>query len=534
MKKTAKDSIFIDVNGSYGKSATGNSEFPEIRNRLQFMNRLGIGMSLVWNTESRQNHALSSNQKMIEEIERTPNAKGRIVPALSVSGLMTYERDGIKTLRQQMITGDTCALRFVNVFGRLTLCQLEPIIKGIADLKPFIVMRYDETNIQDILEFTSLFPKIPLVLTEVMWGPCITVFDLMRRRKNILADNSWLHTFGAVEQVVKHFGAERLVFGTGYKSHGAASMTQLIRSEITEDKRQLAMNGNMKRLLGLKKAGKGLSFISPRPANSLWERCLSGKTLGVDIVDAHFHLGPSGGYVLKNQEEGSQVKPALKVMDSLGIQTVVVSGMQALLGEAVSGNDLLENVLRPHSDRFKGYLGFNPFYAEELIRHFDRYFSGSFFVGFKTLCDYWKVPITDSRFTPMWEYANRHRLPVLMHTWAGNFDSPAMCKDLVRKYPDISFIFGHSGGSDAGRLEVEALAPGNSNVYLEWCGSFCGTRMWEETLGKVSCKQVVFGTDAIAHDIYWELGRLLSLDVPDATLIPILGQNMRRILSLRR
>ena len=148
----------IDVNASFGKSATGASEFPGIRDRLDFMDRLGIGTSLVWNTESRQNHALSSNQKLIDEIARTPTAHGRIIPALTISGLMQYERDGILTLKRQMIAGKTRALRFVNVFTSLTLCQLEPVIRGIARLKPFIIMRHGESNTQDILEFTAMFP----------------------------------------------------------------------------------------------------------------------------------------------------------------------------------------------------------------------------------------------------------------------------------------------------------------------------------------------------------------------------------------
>jgi hypothetical protein len=42
------------------------------------------------------------------------------------------------------------------------------------------------------------------------------------------------------------------------------------------------------------------------------------------------------------------------------------------------------------------------------------------------------------------------------------------------------------------------------------------------------------GTDAMAHEINWELARLLSLDVSDKVLIPILGGNMRRILAMRR
>jgi predicted TIM-barrel fold metal-dependent hydrolase len=345
-------------------------------------------------------------------------------------------------------------------------------------------------------------------------------------------DNSWLHSFGAVEQAVEHFGAERLVFGTGYKSHGGAAIVQLARANITEKERELTMHGNLERLLGLKGNAKAAPVQSAKPADSLWERCLSGHELGVDIVDAHFHLGPSGGYVLKDHEENSQVKPALKVMDSLGIQTAIVSGMQALLGEAVEGNNLLEKVLLPNSDRFKGYLGFNPFYADGLVGNFDRYFSGPFFLGFKTLCGYWGVKTNDQRFKPMWVYANRHRLPILHHTWGK--DDIVNLNDVARKYPQAHFLLGHSGGSEDGRREAETLTRKNPNVYLEWCGSFCNALSWEETLRNVSPKQIVFGTDAMAHDIYWEIGRLLSLDVSDKTLLPILGQNMRRILAQRR
>ena len=527
-----KSLALFDVNAFVGKGAIGETEFPELQDRLAFMDRLGISMSLVWNSNARQNHALSSNQELLNEIARTPRAKGRIIPALAVSGLLHYERNGTQTLRRQMLAGGTRALRFVNVFGRLTLGQLEPVIRGIATLNPFIIMRHDESRVDDILDFTAMFPDIPVVLTEVTWGPCIIVFDLMRRRKNILVDNSWLHSYGAIELVVKHFGAERLVFGTGCKSHGGAAIAQLARAGLTEQDRQQIMHGNLERLLGLKGAAKAAPVRSAKPAASLWERCLAGKTLGVDLVDAHFHLGPSGGYVLKDQEERSQVKPALKVMDALGMRTVVVSGFQAILGEPVAGNDLLEKVLRSHADRFKGYLGFNPFYAAALISNFDRYFSKPFFVGFKTLCGYWGVKTNDPRFKPMWAYANRHRLPILNHTWGK--DDIRLLGDVVKKYPQAHFLLGHSGGTDDGREEAEILAQKNPNVYLEWCGSFCTPASWEKTLQRVSPRQVVFGTDAMAHDIYWELGRLLSLDVPDNILIPILGQNMRLILATRR
>jgi len=524
--------ILFDVNASVGKSATGASEFPEVRDRLAFMDRLGIGAALVWNTEATQNHALSSNRNLIEEIARTPKAEGRIVPALAVSGLMAYERNGIRALARQMREGGTRALRFVSVFRRLSLCQMEPVMRGLAGLRPFLVLRHDETTAQDILDFTARFPDIPVVLTEVMWGNCITVFDLMRQRKNLCVDNSWLHSYGAVEQVVEHFGADRLLFGTGYRSHGGAAIAQLMRAGLAERDRQLVLHGNLERLLGLRGAA-GVAPVRPaKPADSLWSRCLAGKPLGVDLVDAHVHLGPSAGYVLKNQGEESQVAPALAAMDSLGMRTALVSGMQAICGDPVDGNAVLEKILLPHAGRFQGYLGFNPFYADALVRQFGRYFSGPFFAGFKTLCGYWGVKTDDRRFKPMWAYADRHRLPILNHTWGE--DDVGRLGRVAARYPRAHFLIGHSGGTLEGRRAAESVVRRRRNVYLEWCGSFCNPVLWEDTLGRVNPRQVVFGTDAMAHDIYWELGRLLSLDVPDEPLVPILGGTMRRLLGLRR
>ncbi len=503
----SKDLVLFDMNGSFGKRASGQPDVPTVRERLAHMNRLGISASLLWNVESSQGHALSCNKRIIDEIHNTPGAEGRVIPALAISALMSYEHDGVATLLRQMKSTGTRALRFANVFNRLTLCQLEPLIRKIQRLKPFIVMRHDQTSPQDILEFTEMFPGIPLVLTEVTWGPCVVVFDLMRRRKNILVDNSWLHSCGAIELVVRHFGAERLVFGTGSKSHNGAAIAALARADITDAQRQLVAHGNLDRLAAVKTArGKVAGRTGDR---TQWSRFLAGKPLDVDVVDAHVHVGPSGGYVLEAQDEARQMDDALRMIKRVGVKTMIVSGLQALMGGPVEGNDLLESVLKPHTDHFAGYVGFNPFYAEELLPQLDRYFSGPVFIGFKTLCDYWAIPITDMRFKPMWDYANRHHLPVLNHTWQGNHDSPAMFDELATRYPNVQFLIGHAGGGDAGRREAEALARNHRNVYLEWCGSFCSAVTWEEPLRTVDHRQIVFGTDAMVHDINWELGRLL-------------------------
>ncbi len=520
-----------DMNGVVGRTTHGVCDFPLVADRLAHMDRLGISRALVWKAEASQHHALSSNQNLISEIESCAAATDRIVPGLVVSGNILYERAGLGMLEEQMRQGRTCGLRYVNALGTISLRQVEPVVRALSKHRPFLVLRNTEATAAEILDFSAALPELPLVLTEVTWSNFSRVLDLLQRRENILIETSWLHTTGVLELLVRHFGAERVVFGTGYRSHQGAAIAALVRADLSERERSLIGSGNFERLLGRVFAGDATSATGEH--GGLWKNCLAGDRIGVEIVDAHGHIGPSAGFVLESHFEEVQTGQAIMQMDSLGISTMVVSGLQALFGDPVAGNDLVERVLDPHGDRFKGYAVFNPNHEKELVAHFERWFSGGFFVGFKILCSYWQVPCTDQRFKPIWEYAQQHRLPVLMHTWSDPFNSPAMFRDLLREYPDISFLFGHSGGVDAGRREMEEVAVEHLNAYMEWCGSFCSTILWEETLRKVPPRQIVFGSDAMPHSLVWELGRLLSIDVPDPVIQPILGDNMRRILGRR-
>ena len=521
----------FDANGSFGRPAVGQGDCPTIADRLEHMDRLGIERSLVWNAEGELGSSLSSNRRLLDEIARTPGAPGRVIPAPIVSGLIAYERGGIKRLREQMSEGGTRALRFVSVYDLLKLMQCEPVIRAVGDLKPFVLLAGNKPDVRDLLDFTERFPDVSVILADVMWTGGIGAIDLMRRRPNVMIEISGWHTWDGVSMLVEHFGAERVLFGTGYRSHNGAAIAALARADISDEDRAMIAHGNLDRLTGLSPKSEAADLSR---GNDLWRLCLAGEPLGVDIVDAHGHFGPLGGYVLEHQDEREQIPAVLAAMDRLGQRTFIASGTAALHGDPAEGNELLHQLLKPHADRLSIYAVFNPFYASDLIPRLDEWFAHPQFVGFKTLCDYWEVKISDPRFDPMWEYANLHRLPVLMHSWTGPFDSPAMTRDIVRKYTDLSLLVAHAGGSDKGRREAEELAAEFPNVFLEWCGSFCTTRRWEDTLKIVPASQVVYGTDAAAHGIPWELGRLLSLDAPENVIIQVLGANMRRILARRR
>ncbi|MHB0939917.1 MAG: amidohydrolase family protein [Armatimonadota bacterium] len=518
----------FDATKYFGLGSNEQPDFTTAGQLLEHLDRLGIARALCWHVISRDQAPMRGNRMLLAEIADTPGAKGRLIPAFTIGPAMQYEPGAVEELKEAMSEHNVRAMRVFR--SRWSLLQIEPVVRALRGQQPVVFIDAREgMDARELLDFAQALPTVPLVILHTMWGDHIALLDLMRRCRNIYADTSWMHTEGTITLIARTFGAQRLVFGSGWKAHNGGAITALAHADLTPETRQAIANGNLAHLLSLPDQAPA---SPPAAEHRLWHAVTGGEPLTLNVVDAHGHLGELGMWVLDSNDFDAQASRYIRSMDRLGVNMAVLSGEEALFGDPVEGNAYLRDRAKPYGDRFHGYLGFHPLFADTLQPRLDDFFADPFFVGFKVLCDYWGIPVTDPRFTPVWEYANAHRLPILLHTWKGPYNDPAMLKEIAPRYPDASFLLGHSGGSD--RTSAEELALANPNVYLEWCGSFCTRQSWEDTLARVGNRQVVYGTDGIFHDPSWELGRLLSLDVPDSTLLPILGDNMREILARRR
>lgn len=522
----------LNANGAIGLNVAETPDYRGIPDILREMDRLGIAQALVWN-KSAIPHARGGNRRLLDALQADPAARDRIIPSLVVAPAMLYERGAMDDLVCALRETGLRALRALPRSLGYDLSCLEPLLERVAEFKPVLLVSANE-GLGGVLGLAERFPGMPIVVTSAMWPQMGWMFDAMRRRANIYAETSWIHSQGTVELLVREFGVSRVIFGMGPRSHAGAAIAGLARSGLAPAAIRRVARGNMAELLGFPPCD-----IRMRPAgkapDSMWSRLLRGERLGIPLIDAHSHLGPSSRWIIEEGDTPRMMEQMLERMDRIGVEKNIVSlGSNPLADDVVKGNEFLEAVTGPHHGRLKGMISFHPAYAAALSAKLDEFFARDFFVGFKILCSYWNVPVTDPAFTPAWEYADRHRLPVLLHTWGGSYDAPRLLAGIARRYPEAIFILGHSGGDDAGRREAEALALENENVVLEWCGSFCSSRLWEDTIKTVGNRRIVFGTDAVFHSIDWELGRLLSLDVSDEALTPILGDNMRAILARRR
>ena len=96
------------------------------------------------------------------------------------------------------------------------------------------------------------YPELTCVICDVgVWSMDRYTYPLLKAYPNVHVETSMLSIEdGGVEEMVKRFGAERLVFGTGFpKRYSEAAMLQLTHADIGDDDRQAIAADNMLRLV---------------------------------------------------------------------------------------------------------------------------------------------------------------------------------------------------------------------------------------------------------------------------------------------
>lgn len=527
----------LNVNALIGRGAYEEPDFPDAASLIAHMDYLGIARSLVWHVAARDQNPTTGNRRLLRDIADAGLAH-RLLPAFLVTPACRFEKGALDFLRGHLLSGAVRALRIAPEISRFPIREIERLLTELAPYQPLVFwdcrQGSDALNMRDLESLARTFADGTFVVTQKMWPGFSAVLDLMWRCANVCVDTSWLHMRDTIELLVSEFGARRVLFGIGLRAHCGAAVAALAHARIEDSDRELIAHENAERLLSLPPYSgpdpKTPALLRRKP---LWRRFGKGQALEeVEVIDAHGHTPPhTRGWVIRESSLEAGSAALVARMDRLGVARLIVAPESALFGENLAGNLEAERALQAYRGRLSGYLVFNPLYADEMIPQFDAFFGRTFFVGFKLLPSYWKRALTDPGYNPVWQYADRHRLPILIHTWDDRFNTPALLESIVPRYPRAVFILGHSGGGTAGRLEAETLAEAHPNVFLEFCGSFTSPRPFENSLRRVGRERVLFGSDTGAHDQAWELGRYLSLLLPDEELLPGLGANMRGILN---
>ena len=537
-----KSPYYININGKYGLGAYAQPDYPTLEELLSGMDRLGIWQSVAYHLNARDLHPIFGNRFLFEDIEKTPGAKERIIPALAVNPAMTVGKGEMEYLTDCLASGKAGCVIIFPVTNRFRMVEYCRVFDKIAKYKPVVLVDITEmtaNDTEDLARIAPDYPNISFIVKEVMWWQYSRVLDVLGRTENVYCDISWLHTRDAIKIICEHITADKLVFGAGFKAHAAAAVASLSWAKISQAQKDAIAWDNFVRLLPETEKQRVLANrknIDDKINNRFWKSFIDEKPLDdVLVIDAHTHIGPfnRSWYLVENEIE-DQIAVLKEEMKQFGITKIISQPETALFGQPIVGNEMVECKI-DDTERFRGNLVFNPIYSElyteELL---DKFFKGGYFCGFKVLPAYLGVAVEDERFKPVWEYANKHSMHILFHSWdEDHFGTAMQIAEIAKNYPNATFIIGHTGGGTDGRRQCEAISknPKYKNCVFEFCGTFTTDICWEDSLKDIDYRRVVFGSDTYVHDIAWELGRLLSLDIPEEQIEQILGANMQRILE---
>ena len=115
-----KSQYYCNINGKFGMGAYGQPEYPALSDLLNHMDRLGIWQTVAYHSNACDLHPVFGNRFLFEDIENTPGAKGRIIPAIAATpamlagnGEMEYVEDCLKIKKPPWLSFSRLPIVFV-------------------------------------------------------------------------------------------------------------------------------------------------------------------------------------------------------------------------------------------------------------------------------------------------------------------------------------------------------------------------------------------------------------------------------------
>lgn len=252
------------------------------------------------------------------------------------------------------------------------------------------------------------------------------------------------------------------------------------------------------------------------------------RLVSFPIIDAHAHMGATLGTSLSMASADEMVQ----IMDRENIEMVFCAPHSALFDPSAKNTEL-EAAMKKYPGRFRGYFSFNPNYAEENASRLEDILKIDGYIGLKFLPTYHRYPIDGENYRAALEFADKHALAILIHTWGNNdpHNGPRHVEAAAARYKNALFIMGHSSpGELDNAIEV---AKKHENVYLDLCDIHRHCGIVDKMAASVGADRILFGTDIPWYDPSYCLGSVLFSRVSDEDKYKIIYGNAKKLADRR-
>ncbi len=259
------------------------------------------------------------------------------------------------------------------------------------------------------------------------------------------------------------------------------------------------------------------------------KRALAGdRFTDLRIVDAHCHMGNYYNFYFSEAGIDEMIHDA----DILGVDRVCIAPHAAISCNFKLGNRQLLDAVQRYPHRVFGLLTLNPHKPEEIDGEFEKYYAAEQFIGVKIHPGLHNYPVNGENYTKVFDKVKQLGGFVLAHTWEGGAtDGINMNEEVIRSYPEIPYILGHSGGTPEGVVNAIRVVNKYENAYLDTSGFEFSNTWIEEIAAKADNTKILFGSDYPFHDLRGGISRILFSDLDDDVKAGILSGNFRNMAA---
>ncbi|MBO8182638.1 MAG: amidohydrolase [Archaeoglobus sp.] len=267
------------------------------------------------------------------------------------------------------------------------------------------------------------------------------------------------------------------------------------------------------------------------------------------IIDFHMHVyeEPWKGWVVDflksinpSVDYTKPVKPEhlLRDMDKAGVKYGVVFAESTPQVTGIVSNEFVSRFCS-ETERLIPFASVNPNLSPDAAGELEYCVKELGMRGLKLLPSYMYFYPNERRVYPLYEMAEKLKIPVIFHTGTSvfkkvrqKFADPLYLDDVAVDFPELTIIMAHSGRG-LWYNAAEMLARIHENVYMEISGLPPKKLMsYFPNLEKLSDK-VIFGSDWPGCRLDRLVSDIKSLPLSEEAIEKILGRNAAEILGLK-
>lgn len=245
------DKKFFDVNMIVGKRAVRYpGSYCDTETILKKMDQYGIERALVYHASAKEDDPGIGNEKLLKITEDSD----RLFPVFVAIPHHTRPEFAPEPFLETLRANKVRAVKiFPGVEAHNFLLTREvsgDLFEMLAANRIPLLIGHNQAGLDVIYRLSREYSELRMIVTDFTYRQDRNLYALIEKMPHVYIETIGYKTFTGIEEFCKHFGSERLVFGSGMPFYSGASAVSMINYlQLSEEEKENIAYRNLDRIL---------------------------------------------------------------------------------------------------------------------------------------------------------------------------------------------------------------------------------------------------------------------------------------------